>query len=391
MYSSTRADYGILQNLIQKIDASPELCLQIIASGTHLVHDQGMTINEIESDGFAVDEKIDIALGDDSAQGICHSMGVAVSEYAKSLTQLKPDILVILGDRFESFCCAAAATVCRVPIAHIHGGETTQGAMDEAFRHSITKMAHIHFPCCDIYRQRIIQLGEAPDRVFDVGALGVENIKTIRLMIKHELEASLDFKLDGPFFLITFHPVTLENETAGEQFGQLLAALDRFQDHKCIFTQANADTDGRIINQMMVAYAEKHSDRSMTIASLGYLRYLSAVSLSAAVLGNSSSGIIEVPCLGVPTVNIGDRQKGRVRVDSVIDCGTETKDIVSALNKAIDADFRQSLKNINNPYYRPDTAKTIAEIIKGTTLEGILKKQFYDLDLSNTLIKESAL
>ncbi|MBF0202585.1 MAG: UDP-N-acetylglucosamine 2-epimerase (hydrolyzing) [Desulfamplus sp.] len=221
----------------------------------------------------------------------CDSMGVAVSRYGKALRTIQPDILVILGDRFESFCCAAAATVCRIPIAHIYGGESTVGAMDEAFRHSITKMAHLHFPCCDTYRQRIIQLGEAPDRVFDVGALGVENIKKIQLMTKHELETSIDFKLDRPFFLVTFHPVTLENATAGEQFGQLLAVLDQFQDHKCIFTHANADTDGRIINQMIYAYVDKHSDRGMAIPSLGSLRYL-----SAAVIGNSSSGIIEVPC-----------------------------------------------------------------------------------------------
>ncbi len=210
-------------------------------------------------------------------------------------------------------------------------------------------------------------------------------------MTRHELETSIDFKLDRPFFLVTFHPVTLENETAGEQFGQLLAALDQFQDHKCIFTQANADTDGKIINQMMYAYVDMHFDRCMAIPSLGYLRYLSAVSLAAAVIGNSSSGIIEVPCFSVPTVNIGDRQKGRVRVQSVIDCGTETQDIVSAISKALDADFRQSLKNIKNPYFRPNTAQKIAEILTVIPLKEILKKQFYDLDLSSNLIKEPAL
>lgn len=391
VFTSTRADYGLLRNLIREIDNSPELSLQLLVSGTHLVPDQGMTVNEIQTDGFALDHCIDIKLSDDSPSGICDSMGVAVSRYGKALETIQPDILVILGDRFESFCCAAAATVYRIPIAHIHGGESTVGAMDEAFRHSITKMAHLHFPCCEIYRRRIIQLGEAPDRVFDVGALGVENIKKIRLMTKQELETSIDFKLDRPFFLVTFHPVTLENATAGEQFGQLLAALDQFQDHQCIFTHANADTDGRIINQMMVAYVDKHSDRCIAVPSLGALRYLSAVSLAAAVIGNSSSGIIEVPCFRIATVNIGDRQKGRVRVQSVIDCATEAQDIVPAISKALDANFRQSLKNLKSPYFRPNTAKAIAEIITGIPLKEILKKQFYDLDLSSNLIKAPAL
>lgn len=388
VFTSTRADYGLLGNLIREIDNSSKLSLQLLISGTHLVADQGMTVNEIQADGYALDHCVDIELSDDSPGGICNSMGEAISRYGKALRTIQPDILVILGDRFETFCCAAAATVCRIPIAHIHGGESTVGAIDEAFRHSITKMAHLHFPCCNKYRQRIIQLGEDPGRVFDVGALGVENIKKIHLMTKGELETSLNFKLDCPFFLVTFHPVTLENKTAGEQFGQLLAALDQFQDHKCIFTQANADTDGRIINQMMYTYVDKNSDRCMATPSLGYLRYLSAMKVCAAVVGNSSSGILEAPVFNVPTINIGDRQKGRVRVQSVIDCGTDTQDIVSAVNKAIDGSFRQSLENTKNPYYRPNTAQKITEILTGTFLKEILKKQFYDLDLSSSSKKE---
>jgi GDP/UDP-N,N'-diacetylbacillosamine 2-epimerase (hydrolysing) len=252
------------------------------------------------------------------------------------------------------------------------------GAMDEAFRHSITKMAHLHFPCCDTYRQRIIQLGEAPDRVFDVGALGVESIKKTRLMTKQELETSIAFKLGRPFFLVTFHPVTLEDETAGEQFGQLLAALDQFQDHQCIFTQANADTDGRIINQMIVAYVESHSDRCMVIPSLGYLRYFSAMSLCEAVIGNSSSGILEAPVFKVPTINIGDRQKGRVRMESIIDCLPEKDAIIFAISKALSRDFVISLQYMQNPYKKSETAIQIKNILASTDLNSVIKKEFFD-------------
>jgi GDP/UDP-N,N'-diacetylbacillosamine 2-epimerase (hydrolysing) len=378
VFTSTRADYGLLRNLIREIDNSPKLSLQLLVSGTHLVADQGMTVNEIRADGFALDHCIEIKLSDDSPGGICDSMGKAVSRYGKALETIQPDILVILGDRFESFCCAAAATVCRIPIAHIHGGESTVGAMDEAFRHSITKMAHLHFPSCDIYRQRIIQLGETPDRVFDLGALGVENIKKIQLMTKHELETSIGFKLDRTFFLVTFHPVTLENETAGEQFGQLLAALDQFQDHQCIFTQANADTDGKIINQMMYAYVDRHSDRCMAIPSLGYLRYLSAMKLCAAVVGNSSSGILEAPVFKVPTINIGDRQKGRVRMKSIIDCRPEQDAIMSAISNALSRDFVTSLQHMQNPYEKKKTAVQIKNILATTNLDAVIKKEFYD-------------
>lgn len=378
VFTSTRADYGLLRNLIREIANSPELSLQLLVSGTHLVANQGMTVNEIQADGFALDHCIDIELSDDSPGGICDSMGVAISRYGKVLETIQPNILVILGDRFESFCCAAAATVCRIPIAHIHGGESTVGAMDEAFRHSITKMAHLHFPCCDTYRQRIIQLGEAPDRVFDVGALGVESIKKTRLMTKQELETSIAFKLGRPFFLVTFHPVTLEDETAGEQFGQLLAALDQFQDHQCIFTQANADTDGRIINQMIVAYVESHSDRCMVIPSLGYLRYFSAMSLCEAVIGNSSSGILEAPVFKVPTINIGDRQKGRVRMESIIDCLPEKDAIIFAISKALSRDFVISLQYMQNPYKKSETAIQIKNILASTDLNSVIKKEFFD-------------
>ncbi len=379
VFTSTRADYGLLRNLIKEIDECPELNFQLLVSGTHLVADQGMTINEIQTDGYTLDQCVDIDLSDDSPEGICSSMGLAVSNYGESLMALKPDILLILGDRFESFCCAAAANVCRIPIGHIHGGETTEGAIDEAFRHSITKMAHLHFPCCEIYRRRIIQLGESPERVFNVGALGVENIKNMTLMEKADLEQSIKFKLDRPFFLVTFHPVTLERATAGKQFSELLAVLDQFPEHKCIFTQANADTDGKVINKMIYKYIEKHPDRCMATPSLGYLRYLSAMKLCAAVVGNSSSGILEAPTFKVPTINIGDRQKGRIRMESIVDCNPTKESIGGAIEKALDSGFLKGLKEMKNVYEKSGTATQIINILKSVKLTSLIKKEFYDI------------
>ena len=379
VFTSTRADYGLLRGLIKKIDECPDLNLQLFVSGTHLVAEQGMTINEIRADGYTLEQRIDINLSDDSPKGICSSMGLAISNYGKALMSLEPDLLLILGDRFESFCCAAAANVCRIPIGHIHGGETTVGAIDEAFRHSITKMAHLHFSCNEIYRRRIIQLGESPDRVFNVGALGVENIRSMNLMEKSELELSIKFKLDRPFFLITFHPVTLEQATAGKQFAELLAALDQFPEYKCIFTQANADTDGQIINKMIYTYIEKQAERCMATPSLGYLRYLSAMKLCSAVIGNSSSGILEAPVFKIPTVNIGDRQKGRVKVKSIVDCDPVQNSIGMAIDIVLNPEFLKSLEEMENVDEKSETATNIMKILKSVNPTSLLKKEFYDI------------
>lgn len=379
VYTSTRADYGLLRNLIKEINGCMETELQLLVSGTHLVAKQGLTVREIQADGHTPTQCVDIGLSDDTSEGICNSMGLAISRYGKSLTALKPDVLVILGDRFESFCCASAATVCRIPIAHIHGGETTEGAIDESFRHSITKMAHLHFPCCETYRQRIIQLGEPPERVFSVGALGVENITKIKLLNRDELESSMAFKLNRPFFLITFHPVTLEQNTAEKQFSELLATLDQFNDYKCIFTQANTDTDGQSINNLIYAYVEKDPERCMATPSLGSLRYLSTMKLSAAVVGNSSSGIFEAPALKVPTINIGERQKGRIRMKSIIDCEPTQSSIAEAINKAIHPVFATSLQRMKNVYEKPGTAVQIKKILHSVNLTPLIKKKFYDI------------
>jgi GDP/UDP-N,N'-diacetylbacillosamine 2-epimerase (hydrolysing) len=379
VYTSTRAEYGLLRNLINEIHICPELHLQLLVSGTHLAPEQGMTIEEIRCDGFEPDQCVDIELNDDSPEGICRSMGIAISSYGKFFMEFNPDLLVVLGDRFETFCCASAAQVCCIPIAHIHGGEITEGAFDEAFRHSITKMAHLHLPCCEEYRRRIIQMGELPEHVYNVGALGVENIRAMKLMDKYELEESIGFKLDKPFFLITFHPVTLEKNTSGDQFAELLAALDQYPEHKCIFTQANADTDGRIINQMLNDYAKLYHNRCLMSPSLGYLRYLSAMRLCDAVIGNSSSGILEAPALKVPTINIGDRQKGRIRTESVIDCQPKKDSILAALKTMYSNNFQSNLQHMEIPYEKHGTAKKIKEILKETDLSNILKKQFYDI------------
>lgn len=380
IYTSNRADYGLLKRLMDKVQDSNNLQLQILVSGTHLSPEFGMTIQEIISDGFEPDETVEMLLSGDTPTAICKTMGLALISYGEALKRLQPDIIVILGDRFEAFCMAAVAQVLRIPVAHIHGGETTKGSIDEAFRHSITKMSHLHFASCEAHRQRIIQLGEPPDCVFNVGALGVENISKIHIMRRENLGKSIKFTLDCPYFLVTFHPVTLEEATSKIQFQAILNALEEFPDYKIIFTKTNADTDGRVINQLIDDFVVAHANRSVKFVSLGTILYLSVVKHAEAVIGNSSSGILEVPGFKVPTVNIGDRQKGRVRPESVIDCETETSCISLAIKKALNPSFRNSLDNMTNPYAQPNTAKQIVEIIGQTPLKGILKKQFYDIN-----------
>jgi GDP/UDP-N,N'-diacetylbacillosamine 2-epimerase (hydrolysing) len=288
-------------------------------------------------------------------------------------------MVVVLGDRFETFCMAAVAQVCRVPLTHIHGGETTEGAIDEAFRHAITKMSHLHFASCEAYRQRIIQLGEVPGRVFNVGALGVENIRRTQLMDRSELSESIGFSLEKPYFLVTFHPVTLEKSTANGQFQALLDALDAFPEFNVIFTKTNADTDGRIINRLIDDNAGKYPEHCLAVTSLGMRRYLSAMKYCAAVIGNSSSGIVEAPSFKIPTVNIGDRQKGRVRAKSVIDCDPSADLINAAIHEGLSLKFTQSLKDTKNPYEQSDTAHRIVTKIGATHPVGLLKKSFFNI------------
>jgi len=382
VYTSSRADYGLLRGVLKEIELAPTIQLQILASGMHLSPEFGMTIQEIRADGFDPDETIEILLSGDSPTAICKSMGLAMIGYGEALQRLKPDMVVVLGDRFETFCMAAAAQVCRVPLAHIHGGETTEGAIDEAFRHSITKMSHLHFASCEAYRQRIIQLGEAPDRVFNVGALGVENLQRMSLMERSDLAESIGFNLEKPYFLVTFHPVTLEKDASEGQFESLLNALDAFPGFNVIFTKANADTDGRVINRMIDEYAEKRPERCLAVASLGALRYLSAMKYATAVIGNSSSGIVEAPSFKISTVNVGDRQKGRIQAASTLNCSPDANAIRQTIGHALSPAFQEGLSGISNPYDRPGTCLTIVGLLEKTDISGITKKTFHDVRFS---------
>jgi len=382
VYTSSRADYGLLHGVIKEIQATETLQLQILISGMHLSPEFGMTIQEIRADGFEPDETVEMLLSGDTPAAICKSMGLAMIGYGEALQRLKPDMMLLLGDRFETFCMAAAAQVCRVPLAHIHGGETTEGAIDEAFRHSITKMSHMHFVSCEAYRQRIIQLGEAPDRVFNVGALGIENIRRTPLMGRSELAAAIGFNLEKPYFLVTFHPVTLEKDTSEGQFQSLLDALDAFPEFNVIFTKTNADTDGRVINSLIDDYAGRHPDRCLAVTSLGMRRYLSAMKFCAGVIGNSSSGIVEAPTFKIPTVNIGDRQKGRIQATSILNCSPDDGTIRQAIEHALSPAFQESLATVTNPYDRAGTCSTIVKLFEKTDILGTAKKTFFDVKFS---------
>ncbi len=375
--TGTRAEYGLLFWLMKEIGADTELELQIIATGMHLSPEFGLTYKEIEKD-FTIDKKIEMLLSSDTPIGISKSMGLAQISLAEAFDELKPDIIVLLGDRYEIFSAASAAMIARIPIAHLHGGETTEGAFDEAIRHSITKMSHLHFTATEKYRERVIQLGENPAKVFNVGGMGIENIKRLRLLTKGEFERSIDFKLAQKNILVTFHPVTLENSSARNQFQELLDALDTLEDTHIIFTKANSDTDGRIINQMIDEYVAKNHHKSVGFTSLGQLRYLSALQYVDAVVGNSSSGLAEAPSFQIGTINIGDRQKGRIKADSVIDCEPGKESILQAVDRLYSDEFQATLKVVKNPYGDGIASQKVLEVLKQDNLKGILKKSFYD-------------
>ena len=378
--TSTRAEYGLLYWLLKEIKADSELKLQLIVTGMHLSPEFGLTYKEIEKE-FKIDKKIEILSSSHTSLDICAEMAIVYEKFAPALAELKPDILVLLGDRYEIFGLAGVASIMQIPIAHIHGGETTQGAFDEAFRHSITKMSHIHFAATNEYANRIIQLGEEPSRVFNVGGPGIENIKKLNLLNKDEFEKSIKFKLAKKNILITFHPVTLENSSAREQFNELLNALDELDDTNFIFTKANSDTDGDVINKMIDEYVSENSQKAVAFASLGQLRYLSAIKFVDIVLGNSSSGLLEVPSFKKATINIGDRQKGRARASSVIDVRPDKEEILAAIKRAYSKEFEQTLKDTINPYDGGNPSKKMVKILKEIKLDGILKKKFYDIGL----------
>lgn len=378
--TGTRAEYGLLYWLMKEVDMDDDLELQIIVTGMHLSPEFGLTYKEIKKN-FKINKKIEMLLSSDTPIGISKSMGLAQISFAEAYDELKPDILVVLGDRYEIFSAASAAMIARIPIAHLHGGEATEGLIDEPIRHSITKMSQLHFTAAEEYRNRVIQLGEQPDRVFNVGGMGIENIMRLKLFSKEEFEKSVKFTLNKKNILVTFHPVTLERSTAQKQFQILLDVIDDLQDTNIIFTKANSDTGGRVINLMIDKYVSKNSDKSIGFISLGQLRYLSALQFVDVVVGNSSSGLAEAPSFKIGTIDIGDRQKGRIKAKSVISTSNTKEDIIKAFDELYSQKFQESLKDIINPYGHGYASEMILHIIKSVDLSNILKKTFYDLEL----------
>ena len=376
--TSTRADYGLLRWVMQGIKEDADLYLQIIATGMHLSPEFGLTYKAIEADGFHIDRKVEMLTSSDTPEGIAKSMGLAMIGFSDALKELNPDLLVVLGDRFEIFSAVATALVACIPVAHLHGGETTEGAFDEAFRHSITKMSHLHFVARYEYKQRVIQLGEHPEHVFLVGGLGVDNIKRLNLLDRSELEASLGFKFGQKNLLITFHPETLENVSAVTQMQVILDVLANQKDTVLIFTMPNADTQSRalfeIINQFTTQHINAHA-----FSSLGQLRYLSCIAQVDAVLGNSSSGLTEVPTFKKGTINIGNRQRGRLQVASIINCEPQQESIAEAIRILYSQKFQASLNDICNPYGDGGASEKIVNKLKTINIEDIVKKSFYNL------------
>lgn len=357
------------------------LTLQVIATGMHLSPDFGLTYREIERDGFRIDRKVEMLMSSDTPVGIAKSMGLGLIGFADALEELKPDLLVVLGDRFEIFAAVSAALVARIPVAHLHGGEVTEGAYDEAFRHSITKMSHLHFVAAEEYRKRVIQLGESPDRVFLVGGLGIDAISRLELMDRQALEAALDFKFGPQNLLVTFHPSTLETADAADQMAELLAVLADLHETNLIFTLPNADTGGRALSHMVEDFVGRHPN-ARAYASLGQLRYLSCIAQVDGVLGNSSSGLLEVPVFKKGTINIGDRQRGRLQASSVINCQPNRTAIKAALQRLYSDDFQASLRTVRNPYGQGGASEKIIEAIRKCDFSGLTQKQFHNLERS---------
>lgn len=380
--TGTRAEFGLLYWLMKGLQEDPEIELQVCVTGMHLSPEFGLTYQDVEKAGFHINEKVEMLLSSDTTVGITKSIGLGVIGMSEALNRLNPDLVLILGDRYEIFAVAVAALIARIPVAHCHGGETSEGVIDESIRHSITKMSHLHFTATEKYKRRVIQMGELPENVFNVGALGIENINRLQLLAKDEFEKSIAFKLREVNFLITFHPVTLENKTAEFQFKELLVALDQFPEAGLIFTKPNADTDGRIISKMLDEFVALNSRRAIAFQSLGQLRYISALQYVDVVIGNSSSGLIEVPSFKKPTINIGDRQKGRIKAKSIIDSSPASSAIVEAVNMGLSPEFRESIKCMENPYGHSNASAEIIDVLKTRPLHNILTKKFNDIESS---------
>jgi UDP-N-acetylglucosamine 2-epimerase (non-hydrolysing)/GDP/UDP-N,N'-diacetylbacillosamine 2-epimerase (hydrolysing) len=377
--TGSRAEYGLLYWLLKEIQADPRLQLQLIVTGMHLSPQFGLTVRQIEADGFVPDARVEMLLSSDTPVGIAKSMGLGVIGFAEALDRLRPDILVVLGDRFEIFAAAQAAMVARIPIAHIHGGELTEGLIDEAIRHSLTKMSHLHFVATETYRKRVIQLGESPRHVWNVGAAGVDAVRKMRLLDRDELSAATGFDLTAPYFVVTYHPVTLADEQADRGARALFTALERFPNHNIVVTGANADTGNGAVSREIESFSAAHPGRVFGCISLGQSRYLSALAHADAVLGNSSSGLIEAQVLRVPTVNVGDRQRGRVRAATVIDVGDDEQAIIEGVARALTPDFRAECRDAECPFGDGHSAEKIVKVLGEWPVEGLLIKQFYDM------------
>lgn len=380
IFTGTRAEYGIMSRLFRRIEDDPELQLQIIATNMHLSPEFGLTYKEIVADGFHIDKKVEMLLSSDTANGTVKSMGLATIGFADALEDLRPDIVVILGDRYEMLCAAQACLIYNIPIAHIAGGGITEGAYDDAIRHCITKMSHLHFTSTEEHRKRVIQLGEQPDRVFWSGSLGVNNIRNEKVMTREELEKSIRFSLGDKFLLVTFHPVTMENGSAADQCDALLRALEDVNSgYQLLFTLPNSDTNGCVISAKVKKYVARNSERAIAVTSLGKKRYYSALKYASAVVGNSSSGIIEAPIFNTPTLNIGNRQQGRTRCDSIVDVASVYDEIKKGLSYVLSAEFEEIASRTKTPYEKVGSVETVFNVIKTFPLEGITKKQFFDI------------
>jgi GDP/UDP-N,N'-diacetylbacillosamine 2-epimerase (hydrolysing) len=378
--TGSRAEYGLFCPLLKEIKSDNRFVLQIVAAGMHLCPEFGLTYKDIEKDGFKINEKVRIPLSSDTEAAVTKSTGLGMIGFADTFSRLKPDLLILLGDRFEIFSAAIAAFIARIPIAHLYGGEVTEGVLDDAMRHSITKMSYLHFVSTEEYRKRVVQLGEDPRRVFKVGAIGIDNIKKLKMLSKDRLERELRFKFGRKNIIVTFHPVTLENNTTEIQFKNILKALDSFKDLNVIFTKPNADPNGRVIIRLIEDYLKKNPSKGVSFISMGHIRYLSAIKQVDAVLGNSSSGIIEAPSFGKPVINIGDRQRGRIKAGCIIDCNPDLASIRSAIEKAFAPRFKDYCKTVKNPYGDGKAAHRIYKVIKDKIYRiHNLKKSFYSI------------
>ncbi|MDK9696770.1 MAG: UDP-N-acetylglucosamine 2-epimerase [Siculibacillus sp.] len=377
--TGTRAEYGLLHPLLVRLAANPAFDLRLLATGTHLSPQHGMTVREIEADGFRVDERAEILISADSESGVAKSMGLAVILFTEAFVRQAPEALVLLGDRFEVLAAAVAASALRIPIVHLEGGHLTTGAIDDAMRHAVTKLAHLHFTGAEVYARRLRQMGEAPDRVHAVGSPGLDNILTVERWPRERLAADIDFAFRSPCVMATFHPATLEQGlTPGEQVDTLLDALDALPEVSVLFTMPNADAGGREVGERILAFAAAHADRCRVVTSLGRVRYVSALALVDAVVGNSSSGLIEAPSFGIGTVNIGTRQDGRLRAASIVDCPLDSAEIVTAIRRVLTPEFREGPARAGNPFGDGHAAERIIAILEATDFARLLEKRFID-------------